>query len=91
MELELEPIPSVTDIPTGIAVHGTNRKAWDIIRESHLHSLRACNSHGTGVDGIHRMTRNHIHLAQGVAGSGVISGESLVHESRPNVPLTFMI
>ena len=29
--LELEPILSPADIPTGIAVHGTTRKAWDII------------------------------------------------------------
>ncbi|KAH9924824.1 KptA family-domain-containing protein [Amylocystis lapponica] len=58
VELELQPINSASDIPTGIAVHGTTRRAWETIREQ----------------GIHKMTRNHIHLAQGVPGSGVISG-----------------
>ncbi|OBZ73607.1 putative tRNA 2'-phosphotransferase [Grifola frondosa] len=56
--LDLQPIGSLADIPTGIAVHGTTRKAWEIIRDQ----------------GISKMSRNHIHLAQGVAGSGVISG-----------------
>lgn len=58
MALELQPVNSPSDIPTGIAVHGTTRKAWDSIREQ----------------GLSRMTRNHIHLAQGVPGSGIISG-----------------
>ncbi|OCH96356.1 hypothetical protein OBBRIDRAFT_708771, partial [Obba rivulosa] len=56
--LDLQPISSVAEIPTGIAVHGTNKKAWESIREQ----------------GLSKMKRNHIHLAQGVAGSGVISG-----------------
>ncbi|EMD39185.1 hypothetical protein CERSUDRAFT_112859 [Gelatoporia subvermispora B] len=56
--LELNQITSVDDIPTGIAVHGTSKKAWESIREQ----------------GLSKMKRNHIHLAQGVAGSGVISG-----------------
>ena len=33
MQLELKPINSVSDIPTGIAVHGTNRVAWESICE----------------------------------------------------------
>ncbi|KAI8985531.1 KptA family-domain-containing protein [Trametes punicea] len=56
--LDYEPIKSASDIPTGIAVHGTNKRAWESIKEQ----------------GLSKMTRNHIHLAQGVAGSGVISG-----------------
>ncbi|KAI0676105.1 KptA family-domain-containing protein [Trametes maxima] len=56
--LEYEPIKSVSDIPTGIAVHGTTKRAWESIKDA----------------GLSRMTRNHIHLAQGVPGSGVISG-----------------
>ncbi|KIP02297.1 hypothetical protein PHLGIDRAFT_16631 [Phlebiopsis gigantea 11061_1 CR5-6] len=58
VKLDLYPIQSLSDIPTGIAVHGTNAAAWDIIKSQ----------------GLSKMTRNHIHLAQGVPGSGVISG-----------------
>ncbi|OSD04883.1 hypothetical protein PYCCODRAFT_1443678 [Trametes coccinea BRFM310] len=56
--LDYEPIRSASEIPTGIAVHGTTRKAWESIKEQ----------------GLSKMTRNHIHLAQDVAGSGVVSG-----------------
>ncbi|KAI0369100.1 hypothetical protein BV20DRAFT_1113792 [Pilatotrama ljubarskyi] len=56
--LDYEPIKSVSDIPTGIAVHGTTKRAWESIKDQ----------------GLSKMSRNHIHLAQGVAGSGVISG-----------------
>ncbi|KAI0077756.1 hypothetical protein K474DRAFT_1642794 [Panus rudis PR-1116 ss-1] len=58
VELDLTPIKSIDDIPTKIAVHGTTRKAWESIR----------------TQGLSKMNRNHIHLAQGVPGSGVISG-----------------
>ncbi|KAI0794131.1 KptA family-domain-containing protein [Fomes fomentarius] len=56
--LDLEPINSQADIPTGIAVHGTTKRAWESIKEQ----------------GLSKMTRNHIHLAQGVGSSNVISG-----------------
>ncbi|PIL25190.1 hypothetical protein GSI_13079 [Ganoderma sinense ZZ0214-1] len=56
--LDLEPIGCHADIPSGIAVHGTNKHAWQSIEHQ----------------GLSKMTRNHIHLAQGVAGSGIISG-----------------
>ncbi|KAH9940894.1 KptA family-domain-containing protein [Epithele typhae] len=56
--IDLEPIPSHASIPTGVAVHGTSKRAWEFIKEQ----------------GLSRMKRNHIHLAQGVPGSGVISG-----------------
>ncbi|KZT09829.1 uncharacterized protein LAESUDRAFT_721983 [Laetiporus sulphureus 93-53] len=56
--LDLQPINSPADISTGIAVHGTSTKAWEYIRSQ----------------GLSKMNRNHIHLAQGVPGSGVISG-----------------
>lgn len=32
VKLDLQPVVSAVDIPTGIAVHGTNRKAWELIR-----------------------------------------------------------
>lgn len=40
VKLELQPIQSVSDIPTGIAVHGTTRKAWEIIRTSQVENPR---------------------------------------------------
>jgi 2'-phosphotransferase len=58
VKLELKPILSVSDIPTGVAVHGTDLEAWAAIAKS----------------GLSKMKRNHIHLAQNVPGSGVISG-----------------
>ncbi|KAG6832118.1 hypothetical protein H0H87_002631 [Tephrocybe sp. NHM501043] len=58
VKLELRPILSVKDIPTGVAVHGTTRAAWDLISQQ----------------GLSKMKRNHIHFAQGVPGDGVISG-----------------
>ncbi|KAI0305988.1 KptA family-domain-containing protein [Multifurca ochricompacta] len=56
LQLDLKPILSAADI--SMAVHGTNRKAWESISS----------------EGLSRMTRTHIHLAQGVPGEGVISG-----------------
>ncbi|KAI6044443.1 KptA family-domain-containing protein, partial [Pisolithus marmoratus] len=41
-----------------LAVHGTTRKAWEVI----------------ATQGLSRMKRNHVHLAQGVPGSGILSG-----------------
>ncbi|KAJ7590702.1 KptA family-domain-containing protein [Mycena floridula] len=58
VELVMKRITAVSDIPSGFAVHGTSLKAWDSIRQQ----------------GLSKMTRNHIHLAQGVAGDNVISG-----------------
>ncbi|KAI0339418.1 hypothetical protein BDW22DRAFT_1456092 [Trametopsis cervina] len=52
------PIKRPEDIPTRIAVHGTNKLAWEQIRHQ----------------GLSRMKRNHIHLAQGLPGTGVVSG-----------------
>ncbi|KAH9975823.1 KptA family-domain-containing protein [Lactifluus volemus] len=56
VNLDLKPLLSAADIP--MAVHGTNRKAWESI------STR----------GLSKMKRNHIHLAQGIPGDGIISG-----------------
>ncbi|KAI0640747.1 KptA family-domain-containing protein [Trametes meyenii] len=64
--LDYEPIKSVADIPTGIAIHGTTKRAWESIKFTYTGSLEDV--------GLSKMTRNHIHLAQGVPGSGVISG-----------------
>jgi len=58
VQLELKPITSIDDIPSRITVHGTNLQAWSSIR----------------TQGLSKMKRNHIHLAQGVAGESVISG-----------------
>jgi len=58
VKLDLQPISSVSDIPTGVAVHGTTREAWESI----------------STQGLSKMKRNHIHLAQGVAGDNVVSG-----------------
>ncbi|KAL6307216.1 KptA family-domain-containing protein [Sparassis latifolia] len=57
VKLDLKSVNSLADIPTGIAVHGTTRRAWESISEQ----------------GLSKMSRNHIHLAQGVPGDGVIS------------------
>ncbi|KAF9785239.1 KptA family-domain-containing protein [Thelephora terrestris] len=56
-----------------MAVHGTNRKAWASIEKQ----------------GLSRMTRNHIHIAQGLAGDTVISGTPLIL-SHYNASLTPM-
>ncbi|KAF5353157.1 hypothetical protein D9758_008714 [Tetrapyrgos nigripes] len=58
VKLVLKPILSVEDIPSRIAVHGTNKEAWKSI----------------STQGLSKMSRNHIHLAQGVSGENVISG-----------------
>ena len=58
VKVRMKPILSVDDIPTKVAVHGTTRNAWNIIQK----------------EGLSKMKRNHIHLAQGVAGGNVISG-----------------
>ncbi|KAG5726138.1 putative tRNA 2'-phosphotransferase [Termitomyces sp. T112] len=58
VKLELQPVLSLKDIPTGVAVHGTTRQAWKLIAQ----------------EGLSKMTRNHIHFAQGIPGNGVISG-----------------
>lgn len=56
IKLDLQLISSASEIP--LAVHGTTRKAWELI----------------ATQGLSRMKRNHVHLAQGVPGSGVLSG-----------------
>ncbi|TCD71780.1 hypothetical protein EIP91_003123 [Steccherinum ochraceum] len=58
VQLETTLVSCAADIPTGIAVHGTTLVAWESIQNQ----------------GLSKMKRNHIHLAQGVPGSGVISG-----------------
>lgn len=56
---------SARSAPAGqvYVLHGTNRHAWELIKSS---------------GGLSRMKRQHIHLAAGRPGSGVISGESSV-------------
>ncbi|KAG8994622.1 hypothetical protein FRB93_001537 [Tulasnella sp. JGI-2019a] len=56
-DLECIEIMEASEIP--MAVHGTNMKAWALIKDT----------------GLSRMQRNHIHMAKGMAGdSSVISG-----------------
>ncbi|THU92954.1 hypothetical protein K435DRAFT_780006 [Dendrothele bispora CBS 962.96] len=50
VKLDLKPILSLEDIPSKTAVHGTTKEAWSKI----------------STHGLSKMSRNHIHLAQGV-------------------------
>lgn len=73
----MKPVTDASEIP--MAVHGTNREAWKQICEFApcltLQSVCAeLMSSILAEQGLSKMTRNHIHLAQGVPSSGVISG-----------------
>ena len=66
-----------------MAVHGTNRKAWASIGMSTLHSPHDTRPHpSTEKQGLSKMTRNHIHIAQGFAGDTVISGTRFTRHTR---------
>lgn len=56
--IELDLKPVLSATDIPMAVHGTSRKAWESI----------------STQGLSRMGRNHVHLAQGIPGDGVISG-----------------
>jgi len=56
--VELDLQPVISASEIPMAVHGTTPQAWQFI----------------ATQGLSKMTRNHIHLAQNVPGSGVISG-----------------
>ncbi|KIL65540.1 hypothetical protein M378DRAFT_76750 [Amanita muscaria Koide BX008] len=58
VEVEMKSILSIKDIPSACAVHGTSMAAWKSI----------------AIQGLSKMKRNHIHLAQGVSDDNVISG-----------------
>ncbi|KAI0085740.1 KptA family-domain-containing protein [Irpex rosettiformis] len=64
IEVEVTPVKSRADIPSGSAVHGTSRKAWETISTDVPPAQQ----------GLSKMKRNHIHLAQGLPGTGVLSG-----------------
>ncbi|KAJ3922439.1 KptA family-domain-containing protein [Lentinula edodes] len=70
VKLDLKPILTVEDIPSRTAVHGTTKMAWQSICEFDVSSTKYTKSS----QGLSKMTRNHIHLAQGVTGNNVISG-----------------
>lgn len=57
-DVKLDMRPILSAADILMAVHGTTRRAWESI----------------ATQGLSKMNRNHIHLAQGVPGSGVISG-----------------
>jgi 2'-phosphotransferase len=56
--VQLELQPVVSSADIAMAVHGTTLQAWKFI----------------STQGLSKMSRNHIHLAQGVAGGNVLSG-----------------
>jgi len=56
--VQMELRPITSNEDITMAVHGTSWRAWRSI----------------STQGLSRMNRNHIHLAQGLAGDGVISG-----------------
>ncbi|KAF8625027.1 hypothetical protein AX17_006941 [Amanita inopinata Kibby_2008] len=58
VKVDMKPVLSMEDIPTKTAVHGTSITAWTSIANQ----------------GLSKMKRNHIHLAQDVPGDRVISG-----------------
>ncbi|KAH9023221.1 hypothetical protein EDB85DRAFT_2151288 [Lactarius pseudohatsudake] len=58
LAIKLDLKPILSATDIPMGVHGTNRKAWESI----------------SAQGLSRMGRNHIHLAQGIPGDGVISG-----------------
>jgi len=57
-DVKLDHAPLTDSGQVPMAVHGTTHNAWNSIQNR----------------GLSRMTRQHIHLAQGVGGSGVVSG-----------------
>lgn len=87
IELEMTELIDPGQVP--MAVHGTSLNAWKSIGErvfcrlllSDLNQFRS-----TETQGLSRMARNHIHLAQGLAGgtgpTSVISGKYHLHFSH---------
>ncbi|RDB15959.1 tRNA 2'-phosphotransferase 1 [Hypsizygus marmoreus] len=57
-DVELDLEPITSHLQVKMAIHGTNPAAWDVISKQ----------------GISRMGRNHIHLAEGFPGAHVVSG-----------------
>ena len=78
VQLDLKPILSLEDIPTGVAVHGTTAVAWKTIGVSCFAVMtwrRLLNTPTTAEkEGLSRMKRNHIHLAQAASTTDAISG-----------------
>lgn len=73
-----------------MAVHGTNKNAWALIGMSNSYS----SPHDTRPhpllekQGLSKMSRNHIHIAQGLAGDAVISGTCSSRQSYNDEKLT---
>ncbi|KAI0685901.1 hypothetical protein BC835DRAFT_1309757 [Cytidiella melzeri] len=76
VEVEVAPIKSLSNIPSGIAVHGTTTKAWTEISvsSSYLLLVMRLSLVTSERQGLSKMKRNHIHLAQGLPSTGVTSG-----------------
>ncbi|KAH7924303.1 hypothetical protein BV22DRAFT_1013613 [Leucogyrophana mollusca] len=72
VRLELKPILSASEIP--MAVHGTTRKAWELICECQAGVIPSPLTCRIATQGLSKMNRNHIHLARGLARDSVISG-----------------
>jgi 2'-phosphotransferase len=76
VDLDLEEIIKPSRVK--MAVHGTTLDAWKSIREyvCHYHAFGKINCLHAGEEGLSKMGRNHIHLAEGVGGTNIMSGSS---------------
>ncbi|KAG2144582.1 hypothetical protein DEU56DRAFT_732488 [Suillus clintonianus] len=70
--LDMQPITSALDVP--MAVHGTTLVAWQFIGKFLFMSWFVLLTHMSATQGLSKMKRNHIHLAQGIPGDSVMSG-----------------
>ena len=73
--MDLRRVKSAKEIP--MAVHGTTYRAWESIGLFSLFPSLLVLRRLSAKQGLSRMSRNHIHLAQGFTGD-VISGVSIV-------------
>ncbi|KAG1793120.1 uncharacterized protein HD556DRAFT_1238414 [Suillus plorans] len=70
--LDMQPITSALDVP--MAVHGTTLSAWELIGKFTSMRWFVLLTHLSATQGLSKVKRNHIHLAQGIPGDNVMSG-----------------